>query len=89
MSISNYLQRLFFRLPAYDSAELIAAKKYHPSSSTLSNNIKYDSCRKEMDHFMFGAIAPRSSANDFLSSRELEKKAQVVYELCERNDHLK
>lgn len=75
MSIFTYLGKLLCGLPAYDSIELIEAKKYRPYLNTVDDlQPGYDLYEKEMDLFMFGAIAPKSDANDQLSSQELEKR---------------
>lgn len=81
MSFLKYLSRKFYGLPAYDSKELTAAKKYHPSSNHYDSSAEYDLHVKEMDPFMFGAIAPMNDSNDLLTSDQLEKKANDVYSL--------
>ena len=79
MNTFDYLQKVFLRLPTYDSAELIAAKKYSPNPHNTSSAMPYDLCSKKMDPFMFGAITPVSDADDLLSSKEVEGKASLIY----------
>jgi len=84
MNIFNYLERVFFGLPTHDSAELLAAKRYRPFSGEPSPNLSYDLHPKELDRFMFGAITPASNADDCLSSKEIEERANAIYELCDK-----
>jgi hypothetical protein len=83
MSLFKALERMAFGLPAEDSDALIAAKNFRPSAGISVPVASYDLHGKELDPFMFGAIAPKSDADDLLDSKELQKRAQEIYQLCE------
>jgi len=84
MSVFTYLERIFFGLPTYDSGQLIAAKKYKPTLDDSSFSSPYDLSEREMDPFMFGAIAPTSDVNDLLSSKQLEERTNEIYRLIDK-----
>jgi hypothetical protein len=81
MNILSYVEKLFYGLPTYDSAELIDAKKYTPQNINTSKS-DYDLYSKEMDVHMFGAISPLSDEKDLLKSAEIEERARSIYKLC-------
>ena len=79
MSFLSYLQRVFYGLPTYDSAELIAAKT-RKFSVIDTQQSAYDIYEKQIDPFMCGAISPVNDADDLMTSSELEKRAKDIYE---------
>ena len=79
MSFLSYLQRVFYGLPTYDSAELIAAKT-RKVSIVETNKSAYDLYEKQIDPFMCGAISPVVNDADLMTSSELEKRAKDIYE---------
>lgn len=81
MSVFKALERMVFGLPREDSGALIAAKHFRPSAGASSPVNRYDLYEKELDPFMFGAIAQKSDADDLLDSKELERKAKEIYDL--------
>jgi len=84
MSIFNYLEKVFNGLPTYDSGKLIAAKKHRPTLNAHESISNYDLHSRDMDPFMFGAIAPKSDANDLLNSKQIAEMASEIYKLCDK-----
>ena len=80
MGILGYLGKKIYRLPTYDSKELIAAKRYRPPSSAPAET-GYDLHTRGTDPLMYGAIAPISDADDRLDSRQIEARAKEIYQL--------
>lgn len=81
MNIFTYIWKVIYRLPTYDSSELIAAKVCRPSFDNYGLNLNYDLYTKDTDNLTFGAITPKNDANDLLDSNKLLAKANEIYEL--------
>ena len=80
VGIFGYLGKIIYRLPTYDSKELIAAKRYQAPSLALTE-IGYDLHNRDTDPLMYGAITPVNDADDLLDSSQIEARAKEIYQL--------